>query len=328
MKGGKRFASIQLLTGHRLQMIAMLLHTNSITISLTLFFLLCSIPVLWPFWIFYDNSPENGCTRIQWWLRRSKIWKWYCQYFPIELHKTIDLPSNRIYIFGYHPHGIFCLGCFGAFATEGAGFSMIFPGITNFVLTLSSNFHIPFYREYIQALGVQSVSKYSCEQILSKGPGHAITIVLGGAQESLAARPGIIELTLKKRHGFIKMALKMGADLVPVLAFGENDIYNQIQSGPGSRLYKFQQIFKRITKFTIPIFYGRGLLNYDIGFIPWRHPIHCVVGRPIPVIKTDSPSEELINEIQNKYIAELQHIWETWKDIYATDRLCELKIVA
>ncbi|KAG4305718.1 hypothetical protein PORY_000628 [Pneumocystis oryctolagi] len=322
----KRFESTELFIKQRLQIMAMLLHTNFISISLFFFFLLSSIPILWPFWMLYDDSPENGYIRTQW-LRRSRIWKWYCQYFPIKLHKTIDLPPDRTYIFGYHPHGVFSLGCFGAFATEGAGFSTIFPGIKNFVLTLSSNFHIPFYREYIQAFGIRSVSKHSCEKILSKGPGHAITIVLGGAQESLAARPGVIKLTLKKRHGFIKMALKMGANLVPVLAFGENDIYNQIQSKPGSRLYKFQQIFKRITKFTIPIFYGRGALNYDIGFIPWRHPINCVVGNPIPVIKTDILSEELINEIQNKYISELKHIWETWKDTYALDRICELEIV-
>jgi len=40
----------------------------------------------------------------------------------------------------------------------------------------------------------------------------------------LSAHPGTADLTLKKRIGFIKMAIKEGADLVPVFSFGENDV--------------------------------------------------------------------------------------------------------
>lgn len=72
--------------------------------------------------------------------------------------------------------------------------------------------------------GVCSVSKTSCFNILSQGPGSAITIVVGGAAESLSAHPGTADLTLKKRFGFIKMAIRAGADLVPVFSFGENDV--------------------------------------------------------------------------------------------------------
>jgi len=54
------------------------------------------------------------------------------------------------------------------------------------------------------------------------GPGSAITIVVGGAEESLHARPGVMELVLKKRHGFIRIAIESGSLIVPVLSFGEN----------------------------------------------------------------------------------------------------------
>lgn len=56
----------------------------------------------------------------------------------------------------------------------------------------------------------------------NNGPGSAITIVVGGAEESLHARPGVLELVLKKRHGFIHMAIETGSLLVPMLSFGEN----------------------------------------------------------------------------------------------------------
>lgn len=87
-----------------------------------------------------------------------------------------------------------------------------------------SNFKIPFYRDLLLLHGVCSVSKKSCAKTLALGPGNAITIVIGGAAESLAAHPGTNDLTLRKRFGFIKMAVKAGADLVPVFSFGENDV--------------------------------------------------------------------------------------------------------
>lgn len=81
----------------------------------------------------------------------------------------------------------------------GTGFSNQFPGIIPHLLTLASNFRVPFYREVILALGICSVSKQSCSNILKGGPGQAITIVVGGAAESLSARPGTADLTLRKR---------------------------------------------------------------------------------------------------------------------------------
>lgn len=49
------------------------------------------------------------------------------------------------------------------------------------------------------ALGISSVSKRSCSNILKRGAGQAITIVVGGAAESLSARPGTADLTLRRR---------------------------------------------------------------------------------------------------------------------------------
>ena len=67
---------------------------------------------------------------------------------------------------GYHPHGVVSMGAFGNFGTEGSGFEKMFPGITNSLLTLNGNFRLPLYKEYIQALGLASVSRRSCEALL------------------------------------------------------------------------------------------------------------------------------------------------------------------
>jgi 2-acylglycerol O-acyltransferase 2 len=61
------------------------------------------------------------------------------------------------------------MGAFAAFCTEALGFSQLFPGIKNTLLTLDSNFRIPIYRDYALAMGLASVSKESCENLLSRG---------------------------------------------------------------------------------------------------------------------------------------------------------------
>ncbi|KAG9013286.1 diacylglycerol O-acyltransferase 1 [Tulasnella sp. JGI-2019a] len=317
----------------RLQTTAVAIWSSLMPLCLSLFLFLCSLPPLWPIiilymtWVFlWDDAPNSG-GRPSPWIRRWRFWTWFAGYYPASLIKEVDLPADRPYVFGYHPHGIIGMGAFATFATEATGFSKHFPGIVPHLLTLSSNFHIPIYRDVLMFLGVCSVSKRSCQRILSKAPGSAITIVIGGAAESLSARPGTADLTLKKRLGFIKIAIQQGASLVPVFSFGENDIYDQLSNEKGTTVYKLQKGFQNLFGFTLPLFHGRGLLTYNVGILPFRHPIVSVIGRPIHVPKEEKPSKELVEKIQNLYIEELMRIWDTYKDTYARERKRDLKLI-
>jgi len=220
------------------------------------------------------------------------------------------------------------MGALATFATESIGFSKHFPGITPHLLTLSSNFYLPIYREILMWMGIASVSRKSCANILKKGPGQSITIVIGGAAESLSAHPGTADLTLKKRFGFIKLAIQYGADLVPVFSFGENDIYEQLSNEKGTTLYKVQKKFQHLFGFTLPLFHGRGILNYTIGLMPYRRRIVIVCGRPIHVERVSSPSQQLLEDTQKLYIEELMRIWDTYKDAFAKQRRKELTLIA
>jgi 2-acylglycerol O-acyltransferase 2 len=88
----------------------------------------------------------------------------------------------------------------------------------------------------------------------------------------LNAFPGKFDLILKKRLGFIKLALQQGASLVPVFSFGETDIWDQVPNPVGSALRNFQEWFEKLTKFAPPILRGRGMFTTD-GMLPFRHPI-------------------------------------------------------
>jgi 2-acylglycerol O-acyltransferase 2 len=300
----------------------------------------CAIPLTWPIllpyiiYVLFSNEGTSGSLyRRSQWLRSLRIWSLFASYYPARLHRSQELPATRKYIFGYHPHGIISHGAFAAFATEALGFSTLFPGITNTLLTLDSNFRLPFYRDYALAMGLRSVSKESCINLLTKGGtngegmGRAITIVVGGARESLDAQPNTLRLVLRKRKGFVKLAIRTGADLVPVLAFGENELYDQVRPDEHPFIHKVQLTVKKVLGFTVPLFFARGVFNYDVGMMPYRRPLNVVVGRPIKVVQSRQPEEAYVDEIHAKYVMELMRMWDEWKGEFAPDMDGALEIV-
>ncbi|KAI0537983.1 diacylglycerol acyltransferase-domain-containing protein [Xylaria digitata] len=338
--GGIRWAPWNVPFKRRGQTLVVLMHSLSIVATVSLFFAFCANPFAWPLLLIYllhvlsSKAATDGTLKYRSeWFRKSYIWHFFADYYPARLHKTHDLPETRKYIFGYHPHGIISHGAWAAFATDALGFSEKFPGITNSLLTLDSNFRIPFYREYILSMGVRSVSKESIVNILNKGGpngegmGRGVTIVVGGARESLEAQPGMMRLIMRERKGFIKLAVRCGADLVPVLAFGENDLYDQLQPQEHPFMHRIQMFILKVWKFTLPFLHGRGIFNYDVGLMPYRRPLNIVVGAPIKVRQSSLVSLEEINRLHSLYVAELEKLWDRYKDEFSPDRKEELQIL-
>ncbi|KAI8338952.1 diacylglycerol acyltransferase type 2A [Chlamydoabsidia padenii] len=319
----------------RLQTLATLMYGIEPSFVIGLFIFLWTMPFLWPLlaayviWMVKDQAPVRGGRRLEW-VRRLPIWKYFAAYFPVTIVKETDLDPSKNYLFGYHPHGILAYGAVITFGTEGNGFSQHFPGIETNLLTLDSNFKMPLHRDYLLSLGMCSVSKRSCKHILQNtGPGRSIAIVVGGATESLHAYPGVVDLTLKKRFGFVKIAVETGACLVPVLSFGENDIYNQVKSEKGSWLWALQKKLQSILGFTVPLFHGRGIFNYDIGLMPHRRSMHVVFGSPIepPTNISEENKHQVVQELHAKYMDSLQGLWDKYKDDFAPNRIRELTFV-
>lgn len=116
--------------------------------------------------------------------------------------------------------------------------------------------------------------------------------MVGGAQEAMNARPGIYKLVLRKRKGFVRIAITTGASLVPIFSFNEVEVYDQPSNEPGTLLRKVQDVVKKLTGVAPVVFIGRGFFQYSFGLIPRRHPIHTVVGAPIETVQNHTPSNE------------------------------------
>jgi len=169
--------------------------------------------------IFTDTSPHTGRRKSEW-VRGLQWWKHFANYFPMSLKAEEELDPGKKYVFGYHPHGIISVGALAAFGTDGLSFSKIFKGIDVHLVTLPTNFKVPFLREVWLSLGICDSSKKTFQKVLSRGSGSAVAVVVGGAAESLQSAPGQIELTLCNRRGFVRQALLYGASVVPTVAFG------------------------------------------------------------------------------------------------------------
>lgn len=313
-----------------------------------------------------DKSATSG-SRPPLLRNATQWWKYACDYLPLLLVKTAELPCGTRYILGYHPHGIISVGCFGAFATDGSrvldltrtkndnkdatnneqrGFSSLFPGLDRRVITLPQNFNTPFLREYFLFMGALTSAKETFRTVLQK-TNTALVVVVGGAAESLQSQEGTMDLVLEKRKGFVREAILAQASLVPVLGFGENDLYKVYETSSGSWMASFQALVKKWTGLGMPLFQGRSILFQDIGIMPQRKPLVVVVGAPIapPPLKSSGFRPEIdpqtgealnedgriLNEYHAKYMEAIEDLYKTYKDapwnIPGRDRRKSLAIV-
>ncbi|CCH41133.1 Diacylglycerol O-acyltransferase 2 [Wickerhamomyces ciferrii] len=367
--GNVRVAPLTTPLPRRLQTAAVLWHTVSIPVFITIFFIALAIPVFWIFaipyliYLFTDETPSNGnaTKRYSEWFRKLSIWKNFAGYYPVKIFKTHNLeptfteveikddhywlppPLSYLfqikkkpykkkektgpkYIFGLHPHGVVSLSGFGAIGTDGANWSKLFPGVPVCLLTLLNQFYIPIYRDYLLALGITSAGRNNALKVLKNG--FSLAIVVGGAQESLLARPESTEIVLQKRKGFIKLALETGnVSLVPCYAFGENELYNILEPGQDSYWRKLQLWLKKNFGFTIPFFHARGVFNYDFGLLPFRKEVTIVTGKPIEVPFLPSPNKKEVDHYHELYVNELKRIFEEYKSKFAENPEAKLEIV-
>ena len=96
---------------------------------------------------------------------------------------------------------------------------------------------------------VADASKESADYCLSRGKSFAVVVgkricfypvfltkfnlllsncFAGGAREALKAQPKSMNLTLNTRKGFIRLALRHGASVIPAISFGENDVFRTV----------------------------------------------------------------------------------------------------
>uniref|UniRef100_A0A0N5B1F8 Acyltransferase n=1 Tax=Syphacia muris TaxID=451379 RepID=A0A0N5B1F8_9BILA len=277
-------------------------------------------------WFFYDcRTPERG-SRPNPNTRKWRLYKLIQSYFPIKLIKTAELSPEHNYLIGTHPHGVLAFGPFISLCTDAAGFDKFFPGIECTIATLKGMFWFPIRREQVLMMSsLIAVNKESIRYYLNQKPkGRALAVVVGGANEVLSASPYTYNICLANRKGFVREAIINGAHLVPMFNFGENDYYYQLPNGEGTLVRKIQNIIKIIITYSPTIVIGRGFFSSGIGFMPYRRPITCVMGKPIEVKRNPNPTQQEIDELHKRYCLELKQLFDKFKVQCGVNKTTEL----
>ena len=235
-------------------------------------------------------------------VRRWRVWHWLMKYFDLSLVKTTELDIEQQYVFGIHPHSVLP---FGAIIGMGINLDSLFPGLEYRVLAATFVFFVPFYREINLWGGIVDAARYSALRVLESG--KSVALVPGGATEALYTDPNEDVVYLRKRRGFIKLALQHGAPLVPVFSFNEANTYKLLNTDNWPTIERIKAKFQSLTGLSLPLI---------TNIIPRKTKITIVVGTPIPTPHLIDPSPAQVSEYLNKYIQGLEDLYAEYGPIY------------
>ncbi|KAI7840118.1 hypothetical protein COHA_006159 [Chlorella ohadii] len=179
------------------------------------------------------------------------------------------------------------------------------------ILASSAAFWAPVMRHMWWWLGIRPVSRKCFATLLAKG--RSVALCPGGIKEVLYMERGREVAYLRKRYGFVRMALQAGAPLVPVFAFGQSDMYSYCRlfyDFPKHLIPRAQwaRLARRIGYVPMIIW------GWCFSFMPKQVPLYIVVGKPIPVPKVEQPSAEQVEDYLQRFIAEEERIFRQHRE--------------
>lgn len=207
----------------------------------------------------------NGFTR-------SWVFEAWRAYFGWETVLEAPLDPAQKYILAEFPHALYPVGQLLSYGViDDISRHHRTAGVVASVLLRT-----PVLRHFYRATGTRSADAKSIQRILREG--GAPVVVVGGIAEMFLDTADAERIYLRRRQGFVRLAMREGAHIVPVFFFGNTRTLRKLNS-------PLLRALSRRVRASVVIFYGRWGLP-----IPFRHPIKMVVGAPIRVEQSAEPS--------------------------------------
>ena len=147
----------------------------------------------------------------------------------------------------------------------------------NHAVTLPFYHYFPVIGDIMRHLGSIPSDSGSITKTLRKG--ESVSVMLGGVREMMDARGTHMKLYVRKRTGIFRIALETETPLVPVLTYGENEMFPRSDEWWASAV---NQTLHTYVGMAVGIPTWKALQNwFELSYKPLK-PIVTHVGSPIP----------------------------------------------
>jgi len=215
-----------------------------------------------------------------------------------QIHVREPIPEKSINI--WHPHGIS-----GVTPVIHNGYKITSPeykptkGVVHY-----GYFMLPFIKDIIPLLNAIPSDEFSIRDTLQK---ESISIILGGVDEMSRGSPKNLQLVVRKRTGIFKIALELGIPIVPVLTYGEQEVFPESDLGI---LKCYNDLLYTYFRFRFPFPKINSVVNWTrLSQMPLE-PIVTYTGKPVRTKKILNPSPSQIKKLRDLYIQRLQELFD------------------
>jgi len=211
------------------------------------------------------------------------------------------------YVFCFHPHGVFpfvatcsiiaacgCPGDAGSDAFTYAGS----PGGDFPTAVASVLRRVPLLKDVVGLFGVMDPSAGA---VAARIRAASCALYVGGLSELFLASPREERVVLSSRKGFVKLALRAGADLVPCYMFGNTTVLETLSAGPLAALSRKWGV-------SLTVFWGR-------YYLPLPRPVKLVYvrGTPLGLPHIPNPTDADVAKYHALYASRLLALFDAYK---------------
>jgi 1-acyl-sn-glycerol-3-phosphate acyltransferase len=162
----------------------------------------------------------------------------------------------------------------------------------------------PILKHVMGIYGLTPASSKNVKKILSSKNGidSSIVLYIGGIAELFKSSRKEERLYLKSRKGFIKMALREGADVIPVYLFGNTSVLTVLKTG-------ILEMMSRKLQMSVTYFWGKWFVP-----IPRDDKLLYARGKPLGLPHIPNPTDEDVNKWHDTYCKEVERIFDSYKE--------------
>ncbi len=260
---------------------------------------------------FRTGRPDKKFTQTHWLFMRLR------EYLSVKLHRTAECQAALLKanpkgqaIFSFFPHGVnsdfrvlmdgMMYDAFPATYEKGG------PART---LAATVLFQIPGIRQLSLATACVDAGRKTATRCLKAG--YSLMLCPGGQDEQLETIYGRERVYLKRRAGFIRLAIIHGVPVVPAYCFGSSDLYYTSRLLHGLRVWLVRNL-----RIALPLYSGGwGMFAYPTPKgMPLPVPQNIVFGPPLSFPQVAEPSPAEIEKAHDAFIEALVQLFDAHKD--------------